>query len=385
MYNAYDDELEVFDMEDMIEQKQALVEEAKKIPEDASWNEVFHQISDLKRKWKRIPYGESAFEESLEKEFDACLDTFYAKRNEGYQNNQQLKQELVDRAVKLSTSTDWNATSDEMNELMQQWKAAGSAGKDSDDALWDAFQAARQTFYDRKREDWENRKVRFEEARCTKQDLIQEALALKNSENWKETSEQYRILMERWKQAGNAGREHDDRLWNEFQEHRQVFYDKREQYYISVRSEQDEKYERKKGLIAQVKGIVEGKEYTKEHTSTMKNLQVEWKTIGSCGKDKEDQAWQEFRSLMDAYFAGLKEFNDQKHAQWRQKMLDARARKLELIQTQKRQIKYMENEMVGLLGERAIEEMEDEIADKEDFIKELEEQLADIEKTLQGN
>ena len=43
-----------------------------------------------------------------------------------------------------------------MNELMQQWKASGTAGKETDDELWDAFNAARQKFFDRKHEHWEN-------------------------------------------------------------------------------------------------------------------------------------------------------------------------------------------------------------------------------------
>ena len=114
----------------------------------------------------------------------------------------------------------------------------------------------------------------------------------------------------------------------------------------------------------------------------MKDLNVEWKTIGSCGKDKEDQVWKEFREIMDAYFNGLKQWNEQKHQQWRQRMMDARSRKQELVQNQKRQIKRMQDEMVGLLGQRAIDEMEERIEEKKEFIQQLEEELADIEKRL---
>lgn len=382
MYNDYSDEFETDDLDDNIGRKEALLEEVKQIPVESSWNDVFRKISDLKKRWRQVPYGESAFEESLEHQFEECLNTFYEKRNEGYRGNQQLKQELVNQAVKLSTSTDWNSTSDEMNELMSQWKAVGSSGKDIDDALWETFNTARQTFYDRKRENWENRKVMAEDARLVKQDLVKEAIALQKSEDWKQTSDQYRALMDAWKQAGNAGKGFDDQLWSEFHGARQAFYDRRNAYYEEIRGEQDQKYEQKKALIEEAKVIVSSKEYTKEQTTKMKELNITWKKIGSCGKDHENQVWQEFRSLADAYFAGLKEFNEQKHREWRQRMLNARAQKLELIQAQKRQIKYLQSEMVGLFSERAILDMEDDIADKEDFIKELEEQLVDIEKTL---
>ena len=63
-------------------------------------------------------------------------------------------------------------------------------------------------------------------------------------------------------------------------------------------------------------------------------------------------------------------------------MIDARNRKQDMIQNQRRQIKRLQNDIVGLIGERAIKETEEEIAEKEEFIKELEADLEDIEKTL---
>ena len=72
----------------------------------------------------------------------------------------------------------------------------------------------------------------------------------------------------------------------------------------------------------------------------------------------------------------------EKHRFLRQRMQEARARKQELILDQQRQIKRMQNDIIGLIGERAINDMEEQIADKKEFIRELEEELADIDKTL---
>ena len=63
-------------------------------------------------------------------------------------------------------------------------------------------------------------------------------------------------------------------------------------------------------------------------------------------------------------------------------MSDARDRKQELIANQKRQIRRMQDEMVGLLGQRAIDEMQEQIEEKEAFIAQLEAELEDIDKTL---
>lgn len=381
MYNDHD-EFEVNDYDEDIRRREALIDEAKNIEISSDWNTVFREISDLKRKWKRIPYWDSAYEETLMEQFDGYMDAFYAKRREGYESNQAIKQELIERARSVSVSNNWNQATEEMNELMQQWKASGTAGKESDDALWEEFNAARQTFFDRKHEHWENMQTKFSNAKEVKEGLIAEAAALADSIEWNKTGEKFRVMMDQWKAAGSAGREHEDRLWNAFNESRQKFYDKRSAYYDQLHEQQDGKYEEKRKLVERAAEIAQRKEYTRENTDVMKNLSKEWKGIGSCGKEREDEIWKEFRAVMDSYFDGLRNWNEQRHAQWRQRMQEARARKQELILDQQRQIKHMQEEIVGLIGQRAIDDMEDRIEDKKEFIRELEEELADLDKSL---
>ena len=176
--------------------------------------------------------------------------------------------------------------------------------------------------------------------------------------------------------------EYEDSLWEKFNNSRQKFYERRNEHYEELHEVQNGRYEQKQQLVAKAKEIADAKQYTREDTKAMKDLGVQWKQIGSCGKDHEDQIWKEFRSVMDAYFDGLKEWNEQKHAQWHQRMVEARTRKQELIQNQKRQIQRMKEEMVGLLGQRAIDDMQDRIEEKEDFIAQLEAEVEDIDKTL---
>ena len=212
--------------------------------------------------------------------------------------------------------------------------------------------------------------------------MIEQAKELADSTQWQQTSEKFKNLMDQWKAAGSAGREHEDRLWDAFNEQRQKFYDCRSVYYDQLHKEQDQKYLDKKALVEKAAAIAAEKTYTKKLTEQMKGLSNEWKAIGSCGKDREDQIWDEFRSIMDDYFNGLKQLNERKHQEWCQRMQDARNRKQDLLQKQKWQLKRMQEEMVGLLGQRAIDEMNEDIADKEEFIQQLEVEIADIEKSL---
>lgn len=378
--DVYEEDVRDFDVD--IEQRKALIEEAKQIEDTGDWSALNRELSDLQRRWRRIYYWESAYEDTLEEEFDALIDKFYAKRRELYASVEETKKDLIKQAKALMNSTDWNRATEAMKDLMTQWKAAGSAGKEKDDVLWEEFNVARNTFFDRKHTHWEDMQTKFEQARKVKEELIEEAKKLEDSTAWQASGNAFKELFARWKEAGSAGREYEDDLWNAFHASRQKFYAARDAYYDELHEKQDALYQQKEELLAKAKEIAENTLFTREDTAAMKQLSVDWKAVGFTGKERDDEIWKSFRDVMDTYFAGLKQFNESKHAQWRQRMEDRRMRKTELIQEQKRQIQRIERDMVGLLGERAIEDAKERIADKEDFIKTLEAEIEELDKAL---
>lgn len=378
--DVYEEDVRDFDVD--IEQRKALIEEAKQIEDTGDWSALNRELSDLQRRWRRIYYWESAYEDTLEEEFDALIDKFYAKRRELYASVEETKKDLIKQAKALTNSTDWNRATEAMKDLMTQWKAAGSAGKEKDDVLWEEFNVARNTFFDRKHTHWEDMQTKFEQARKVKEELIEEAKKLEDSTAWQASGNAFKELFARWKEAGSAGREYEDDLWNAFHASRQKFYAARDAYYDELHEKQDALYQQKEELLAKAKEIAENTLFTREDTAAMKQLSVDWKAVGFTGKERDDEIWKAFRDVMDTYFAGLKQFNESKHAQWRQRMEDRRMRKTELIQEQKRQIQRIERDMVALLGERAIEDAKERIADKEDFIKTLEAEIEELDKAL---
>lgn len=378
--DVYEEDVRDFDVD--IEQRKALIEETKQIEDTGDWSALNRELSDLQRRWRRIYYWESAYEDTLEEEFDALIDKFYAKRRELYASVEETKKDLIKQAKALTNSTDWNRATEAMKDLMTQWKAAGSAGKEKDDVLWEEFNAARNTFFDRKHTHWEDMQTKFEQARKVKEELIEEAKKLEDSTAWQASGNAFKELFARWKEAGSAGREYEDDLWNAFHASRQKFYAARDAYYDELHEKQDALYQQKEELLAKAKEIAENTLFTREDTAAMKQLSVDWKAVGFTGKERDDEIWKAFRDVMDTYFAGLKQFNESKHAQWRQRMEDRRMRKTELIQEQKRQIQRIERDMVALLGERAIEDAKERIADKEDFIKTLEAEIEELDKAL---
>ena len=133
MAQMNDELYEVEDMDADISLKEELVEEAKNFAESSNWNETQRELSNLKRRWKRIHYWESDYEDQLRDEFESALDAVYAKRNEVYKEAQTIKENLVKRAQELAQTDNLNKASKEANELMDEWKKAGHAGRETDE------------------------------------------------------------------------------------------------------------------------------------------------------------------------------------------------------------------------------------------------------------
>ena len=174
MEKDYEEMMEEFDdMDADIEAKKALIEEAKQIDESQDWNAVSRTINDLKRRWKKIHYSDSVYEDQLRDEFEGIIDKFYAKRDELYDENKKLKEQLIEKAKEVSESDQWKEATETVKDLMEEWKKIGTAGRQTDDELWDRFNEARQKFYDRKHDHWKAMNDRFSEVKDIKKDLIE--------------------------------------------------------------------------------------------------------------------------------------------------------------------------------------------------------------------
>ncbi len=377
--NMFADE---YDRLDDISKKEEILKEAKEIPADADYKDVMPTISALQKKWRRIGEGESAYEESLRKQFDEVLDVFYAKQKEALKDVVTAKEELIKKAEALVDSKDLNKATNEINALFDEWKKLGYTDKKTDDELWAKFNTARQSFYDNRHELREQMAAKMQDAVKVKEELITKAEELADSTSWKKTTEAMDALMEEWKAAGYAGKEHNDELWDKFRAARKKFYDARSDFYAKQNAEFAEKVKSKQELIEKAKAIVEQNAYSRENSDKLKELSAAWKEVGFSGRDKEEKLWNEFKGTLDTYYAGLKAFNEQKHTDWLNRMESVKSRKVDMIEKQKKQLAWMERELTSVIGEAAFEEMQLDIEDKKAFIEQLEAELKELEDKI---
>lgn len=138
------------------------------------------------------------------------------------------KTRIVEEAEKIAAGQDWRAGADRLRALLDEWKALPRLSKSADDQLWHRFSAARTSFTRKRKAHFAEQNTQREAAQKVKEQLIAEAESLSSSTEWGPTSGAYRDLMSRWKAAGSAPRNVEDKLWKRFRAAQDVFFQARD-------------------------------------------------------------------------------------------------------------------------------------------------------------
>mgnify|MGYP000354492020 CR=1 FL=1 len=83
----------------------------------------------------------------------------------------------IAEAEALQDSTAWVETSRKFTELMDRWKKAGRAGRRDDDAMWERFRAAADTFFNARQADRDQISSSEKENLAKKEELLVKAEA----------------------------------------------------------------------------------------------------------------------------------------------------------------------------------------------------------------
>ncbi|MDO4941099.1 MAG: DUF349 domain-containing protein [Erysipelotrichaceae bacterium] len=207
------------------EAKAEIIAKAQELLNETNFKKASDKMNELMNDWKAS--GRTASKEKddeLWESFKGLRDQFYEKKNEyfaklkeNFAQSKATKEELIEKATQANETTDIKELTKAMTSLMDEWKKAGSAGKKDDDDLWDKFLAQRKVFYAKRKEYYDSMKEVFASRAAQKKDIITEARRLLAcSEFTPEEVDAVKTLRNKWKEVGNAGKENDDKLWEEF-------------------------------------------------------------------------------------------------------------------------------------------------------------------------
>jgi hypothetical protein len=195
-------------------EKERIVTEAERLAQGSDWRNGANRLRELLDTWKALPRIDRATDDALWRRFSGARTTYtrrrkthFAEQQEKRAGAQSVKERLAKEAEALASSTDWGATAGAFRDLMRDWKAAGPAPRDIDDALWKRFRGAQDAFFAAR--DAENAKLDEEFAANAevKEALLVEAEALVPVTDLEVAKRAFRDIAERWDAAGKVPRD----------------------------------------------------------------------------------------------------------------------------------------------------------------------------------
>ena len=306
-----------YDFKKNLELKTALCEAVEKLQDEKDIISAFHQLQKLHQQWREIGPVAKELREELWGRFKAASTVINKRHQQHFENLKAKEQENlvaktaiceeiegIDYAA-LQTFKDWDEKNNEVLALQQKWRTIGFTPKKHNTKIFERFRAACDEFFTKKTEFYKSIKAEMEKNLEKKRALCEKAEALKDSTDWKGTTEKMIALQKEWKTIGQVTRRHSDSIWKRFITACDYFFDNKNKNVSSQKSEEQTNLEAKKALIEKVKTMDESLD-TEEAITTLKEWIAEWNEIGHVPFKEKDKVYKAFHEAVDAQFDRLK-------------------------------------------------------------------------------
>jgi Domain of Unknown Function (DUF349) len=282
-------ELKELDRKRNLEAKIELCIRAEKLIDLKNIGEAAKELNELHNEFKHLGPVPMEEKEALWQRFKAASDAIYHKRdnhvkeiNQKLSANLEVKQKLMASMIELSTFTsdkikDWNTKTQEALELQKQWESSGAIArtkaKDTNKTFWTAFK----TFFHNKSIFFKRLDDERQGNLAKKKALIQTAIDLKQSEDWDKTANQIKDLQRIWKDIGPVPEKLREKVYQEFKEVCDFFFDQRRNSFDKADKEQEDNLTKKNQLCASVEEMIANKAVDKDK---LKKIVAEFNEIG---------------------------------------------------------------------------------------------------------
>jgi Domain of Unknown Function (DUF349). len=316
-YVKINKEFRDLDFRKNLEAKEELCAKAEALDQEEDVVGAFRVLQKLHEQWKELGPVSKEFRDSIWDRFKAATavinkkhQAFYESQKGNQKENLEAKTALCEKVeeiakAEIKDSTAWNELTKEIEHIQQEWKKIGFASKKDNQKVYDRFRAACDAFFARKREFYSDFKSQMQDNLTRKIELCEKAEALKDSTDWKKTSDEFIELQKRWKEIGPVSRKKSEQVWKRFRAACDAFFDNREKNHGNQDSEQVANLEKKRALIEEIKAYaVEGRDEARE---ALRAFQARWNEIGFVPFKEKGKIQDAFRNALNEKFAELRE------------------------------------------------------------------------------
>lgn len=309
-------ELKEYDLAKNLELRTQIITKLEELKDETRIKDIELIVGACREQWEEAgPVKHELYGDLRERYYGASkvlhkkIQDHYNARKEEMKKNLEAKRKLVTEITEfaeadLSKGKDWKAATDRIMEIRDEWKKVGPIDRKSNDQVWEEFKEAMDSFFGQKKDFHKGLKEEFEKHKVAKEALIEQAAALADSDNWRDTAEAFKKLQNKWKAVGNAGPRHENKLWQAFRGHADSFFDKRKEFFGTKDVREADNLKAKEALLEKM-GKTELKDSKAENLAVIKGLMAEWSEIGHIPKKSIDTVGKAYGKVLDDLYGKL--------------------------------------------------------------------------------
>jgi len=306
-------ELRDLDFKKNLEAKTQYCEQAEKLAEDENVVEAFKELQKLHEQWKELGPVAKEYRDAIWERFRAATSVInkrYQAHFEGLKAQQadnlaakvSLCEEVEAIAEKeITSSTEWNTLSKQIEDIQAKWRTIGFATRKDNQKVYERFRAACDKFFERKRASFTEFKDSMNANLEKKMAIIEEAEKLKDSTDWKATSDRLIELQKEWKEIGAVPRKKSEQIWKRFRAACDAFFTARDNR-PKGGNDFAANLEAKRALIAEIQAYTPD---AAQDAQAQKGFAERWNAIGFVPFKEKEAVTAAYREAMAEKFPGF--------------------------------------------------------------------------------
>ena len=306
-------ELRAYDFKKNLERKTTLCEAAEALAEETDIIVAFRKLQQLHQDFRETGPVASDLREQIWTRFKDASTVINKRHQEFFEARKQKEEENLTKKTAicetiegfdlegLKTFAEWNAISEKITTLQAEWKTIGYAPQKMNTKIFERFRAACDNFFTRKNEYFQTVRENLNQNYALKLELVEKAEALKDSTDWKATTDALVELQKKWKEIGTVPKKYSDQIWERFNAACDAFFAAKKEANKDVHTEQTANMEKKKAIIDTLAAIVP-EEFEGDLRTKLREAQEEWNQIGHVPFKEKDKLYKLLREQMDRLY-----------------------------------------------------------------------------------
>ncbi|RED26602.1 uncharacterized protein DUF349 [Flavobacterium cutihirudinis] len=315
-YLHLDREARDLDFKYNLDQKQKIIARVEELLNETDISKAFRELQDLHRIWKEDigPVSKehrdtiwNKFSELTKKIHDKREVLFESQRANEQQNLEAKKAIIAKIEVlgteKVNSHSQWLVQIQKVEGLRNEFFAAGKVPAEVNEETWAAFKTAVRNFNAFKNSFYKDIKKDQNDNLNKKMALVAKAKELQESTDFGSTTPVMKQIQEEWKQIGHVPKKYSDKIWKEFKDACNHYFDKLKEHKSEENVDEINAFDNKKAYL----DILRAYQLTGDHKTDLdaikKHIEI-WKGYGKVPFSRRHIEGK-FNKILDALFEKL--------------------------------------------------------------------------------